>query len=98
MVASATAPTPCSRTVLASAFQSSGGRTLCAAVQQSTRRSIRSGACTPSQTPTIPPSEIPQNEARSISRRSSSSTTSPPRSAIEYGPSGTGERPWPRES
>src|SRR5262249_13951493 len=48
--------------------------------------------------PVIPPSESPTRCARATPRSSSSASTSPPRSARSYGPSGTGEAPWPRVS
>ena len=46
----------------------------------------------------IPPIDSPHSDARSIPSRSRSASKSPPRSAIEYGPGGTGEDPWPRMS
>ena len=62
-----------------------------AEVQQSTSRSMRSGAFAPSHMPVMPPIETPQSEARSISSRSISSSTSPPSSAKSYGPGVAGE-------
>ena len=59
-----------------------------AEVQQSTRRSTRSGASLASHMPTIPPIERPQKEKRSIPSRSNSARASRPRSSISYSPAG----------
>src|SRR5215213_1223106 len=77
---SATEPTPSALTLLARASYISGSNR--AAVQHSTRRSTRSGASLASHMPTSPPIERPQNEALSISNRSSSASASRPRCSI----------------
>lgn len=79
-----------------SSHVSAGG--MCAEVQHSASRSMRSGAFSASHMPVMPPIDSPQNEVRSMPRWSSRSSTSRPSSAIEYGPSGVSERPWPRVS
>ena len=95
--ASAIAPTPSARTVAARSIQLSRGPS-CADVQHRTSRSTRSGACAATHMLIIPPIDSPHSDARSIPSRSRSASKSPPRSAIEYGPGGTGEDPWPRMS
>ena len=96
-MASATAAVPSARTRAARAYQASiGGRW--AALHSTIRLSMRSDAWLASHMPTMPPSEVPQNDTDGRSRASSIRSTSRPRSAIEYGPGGTGERPCPRWS
>ena len=68
------------------------------AVLASTMRPMRSGACTPSHMPIIPPIDSPQKCARRIFSASSSMRTSRPSSPIVYGPGVTVDAPWPRVS
>jgi hypothetical protein len=94
---SATAAVPSRRTSAARSVHDSGGP-MTADVEHRTSRSTRSGACTATHIETIPPRETPNSEARAMPVRSSRASRSEPRSAIEYGASGTGDRPCPRRS